>query len=491
MTKSMPRLLTGKKDKVSFFWNGRKVDGQIGDSVASALHAAGHKSLAHSRKFHEPRGLSGSYVAGHAAQVDGAPHVRLDKVAVSEGLKVQSQHVWPSARFDLLSFSRFVPRKWLRAGFENPKLIPDGTRIWNMWERMLWHVAGEVDISSNKRGTVVGGKKIKTDLLIVGGGPSGIDEARNFKGEVLLITRGEQLGGQVWSHAADGPDLPKNVTVLTEHEVFGIFEKGRVVLAAPNCGHKPAIAIEACEIRLAIGKKSLPPLVPGAALPGVMDAHAAHHLAARKGVAPGRNIVVVGTDAGHAVAEGLKALGCNVVAFVDVNHLQRIRGSKKVNAVITKNGAIKADCVVHAGPWVTEPSLGFQAGADGYLRLLGGQMPDHISVVGSAGQPDETYSTCANIHRDTLICPCMDVTAAEIFDLIRDGVTHPEEIKRRTGCGMGPCQGFPCWHGLAGMVTEIAGAAADDLRLPTFRPPRAALTLGQAAGLADVTEVEP
>jgi len=81
----------------------------------------------------------------------------------------------------------------------------------------------------------------------------------------------------------------------------------------------------------------------------------------------------------------------------------------------------------------------------------------------------------------------MDVTAAEIADLVRSGITHVEELKRQSACGMGPCQGFPCWELMNAVRAGVGGPnlAADR---PSHRGPRRALTVAQAAGLSDVVE---
>jgi bacterioferritin-associated ferredoxin len=87
----------------------------------------------------------------------------------------------------------------------------------------------------------------------------------------------------------------------------------------------------------------------------------------------------------------------------------------------------------------------------------------------------------------------MDVGVGEIRDLVESGITHVEELKRLTGCGMGPCQGFPCWDLLAAALAEITGEAAISFGHPSFRPPRGALSIAQAAGLADLVtpQAEP
>ena len=89
----------------------------------------------------------------------------------------------------------------------------------------------------------------------------------------------------------------------------------------------------------------------------------------------------------------------------------------------------------------------------------------------------------AGLNRRALVCPCMDVTVAEVLDLVAQGIDHVEEIKRLTACGMGPCQGVPCWDQLAATLAATSGRPVASFGNPTYRPPRAGLTLAQAAGL--------
>jgi hypothetical protein len=84
----------------------------------------------------------------------------------------------------------------------------------------------------------------------------------------------------------------------------------------------------------------------------------------------------------------------------------------------------------------------------------------------------------------------MDVEVAEIRALVAKGETHVEVLKRLTGCGMGPCQGTPCWDYLAAALGALTGTPPERHGHPSYRPPRGGITLGQAAGLADLVEAE-
>ena len=90
------RLHHVSREPATISWNGTDVAGLKGDSIAATLYGNGIRAFTRSRKFHEPRGLSGSFVAGHLATVDGLPHCRLDRVVTTQGRRVDMENVWPS-----------------------------------------------------------------------------------------------------------------------------------------------------------------------------------------------------------------------------------------------------------------------------------------------------------------------------------------------------------------------------------------------------------
>jgi len=157
----MPRLPHAANDRITIRWEGRPIEARAGDSVAAALYAAGIRTLARSRKFHRPRGLSGSFVAGVLARVDGVPNVRLDDIPVRDGLDVRAQNVWPNQTADLLRLARLIPRRWLRAGFEHPSWLPSGTRAFDRWEGLLRFMAGGGDApDARAAGPVLAGERL-------------------------------------------------------------------------------------------------------------------------------------------------------------------------------------------------------------------------------------------------------------------------------------------------------------------------------------------
>ncbi|MDX9691405.1 MAG: (2Fe-2S)-binding protein [Acholeplasmataceae bacterium] len=88
-----PILTFPKKEEISFIFEGKKVIGYEGDTVASALHDLGILTLSYSIKKNRPRGF---YCAiGNCAScnmvVNGVPNVRTCITELKENMIVERQ----------------------------------------------------------------------------------------------------------------------------------------------------------------------------------------------------------------------------------------------------------------------------------------------------------------------------------------------------------------------------------------------------------------
>lgn len=490
MSSASLRLAHASSEVVEFFWNGRPVQGRQGESLATALLANGIRTLAWTRKTHRPMGYSGNYATGVLARVNGIPNVRLDLVPVSAGARVEMQNCWPSPAFDVLRLSRLIPASWIQGGFEHTNLVPSGTSLFQRWEAFLAFLAG-VAKPAERTGEVAvpQGRYLSADVLVIGGGPAGCaaaNEAAAAGRSVVLVTRGQSLARYAQAAGQAEPTLDERVQLVTGVEVFGAYREGELLLGAPHDPAQGALALEAEQVILASGRRACPPVVPGMWLPGVMDVRTALVMAHHQAVAPGAKVVVLGNGEQEAVAKRLRELGVNVVAARHMADMRRVVGHNQVSAVEFAE-RISCDAVVHAGAWLSEASLTFQSRAEGLLQLRE-QRPSRLQTVGSAAEADQLLPVAARSRHKSLLCPCFDVSCHEVEALIAQGITDLEVIKRLTSCGMGPCQGQPCWDSLRALVSARTGLALSALPRPTLRPPRRALSVAQAAGLADVVE---
>jgi len=162
---------------------------------------------------------------------------------------------------------------------------------------------------------------------------------------------------------------------------------------------------------------------------------------------------------------------------------------------------------------IFDPNLG------GHVPILNGASTSvpFVSAVGDcAGVSTETGSA---YHRDwmralldtggleALACACEDVTRREILGvrpprylggaekpdprslqaLSADGPLNPDQIKRLTRAGMGPCQGRRCREQVALLMSVATGTPIDAIPLATYRAPVRPLPL---ALLKDLDEPE-
>jgi thioredoxin reductase len=93
---------------------------------------------------------------------------------------------------------------------------------------------------------------------------------------------------------------------------------------------------------------------------------------------------------------------------------------------------------------------------------------------------------------DTLACQCEEVTRGELVGirpprylgppsasmrarslgtLRQDGPLHPDQVKRLTRAGMGPCQGRRCREQVALLLAEAGDVPVDAIPLASYRPP--------------------
>src|ERR1700759_212047 len=126
-----------RAQKLGFTFDGQRLEGYAGDTLASALLANGIRLVGRSFKYHRPRGI---YTAGPEepnALVElrsGArrePNTKATTVELYDGLEATSQNRWPSLKFDAGAVSQMAS-PLLVAGFYYK------TFMWpaSFWERL-------------------------------------------------------------------------------------------------------------------------------------------------------------------------------------------------------------------------------------------------------------------------------------------------------------------------------------------------------------------
>ena len=351
----MSRLPAGgliNRDKpLNFVFDGKKLRGYEGDTLASALLANGIRVVGRSFKYHRPRGILSAGNEEPNALVTlrkGAraePNTRATSVQLFEGLVAESQNRWPSLGFDLMALNNLVS-PLLTAGFYYKTFMWPASFWEKVYEPLIRRAAGLGRASTQSDPDTYDKAHAFCDILVIGSGPAGLSAAlaaSQANARVILVEDDWLLGGrlQCEKHEIDGAPagdwvrriegiltaMP-SVSIFTRTTVFGAYDGGtfsaveRVSdhLAEPKSG-KPRQRlwkIRTKRVILATGAIERPLLFGGNDLPGVMMASAVRAYATRFAALPGKAIVVyTTTDSGWAAAKDLTDCGANVTAVID------------------------------------------------------------------------------------------------------------------------------------------------------------------------------
>ncbi len=461
--------------RVRFTFDGARYEGFDGEPLAVAMLAADRRILSRSFRFHRPRGLmcDTGQCGWCECEVDGRPSVRSCQVPVRDGLVARSEHAWPSVERDLFGWldlgSRLIPPTFYHHRFLRPRLLR---------KRYLDVIRGfggrgrlPIGGSSEARSRVARG--LEVDVLVVGGGPSGVAAAERAAAAGSRVALAETIAGRAASSAA-------GIQILDGATVVGWYDG--IVTAIDD---ETLWAIHAGSIIAATGSYERVPSVRGADRPGVMGARLVHRLVTQDRVLPGLRPLLVGdADELAGVAAALVDAGAPPVRQVSTTALRRVLGRRRVNgAVVDVDGRPRresVDIVVFADR-TPNLDLVLAAGAaverrDGVLVPVvdeaGRTTVPSLAVVGSAAGRSSAVSQPTG---RALVCFCEDVHAGEIRAQIAAGYGDPELLKRRTGALTGPCQGKYCLQAFAGVAI---GAGAERAGLPTARPPLRPVRLG-------------
>ena len=337
--------------QLEFRFDGKRIAAHPGDTIASALTAAGEVVVSRSFKYHRPRGLL--CCSGHCpnclVQIGDEPNVRSCQRQVEHGLEVSSQNAWPSRKRDLLSLSqkisRFMPVGFYYKTFFRPQWL------WPLFERFLRNVAGLGKVDEDSQPSPADKQYLHGDVVVVGGGPAGIAAAQAATEtgcRVILFDENQSLGGHVRYRrggVASHEDLCARVETLLADDrvdlhldtaVVGLYEDNWLSAVHGNRLFK----VRAGAIVVATGAHEVPLVFDNNDLPGVMLGSGIQRLLHLYGVTPGkRAVVVTANDDGWQVAADLMAAGVEVAAVADE------RASDSASAVADELAAQGVECL--------------------------------------------------------------------------------------------------------------------------------------------------
>ena len=337
--------LIARERPLSFRFDGARLTGFSGDTLASALLAKGVRVVGRSFKLHRPRGVVAAGAEEPNALVElrsGArrePNRPATTIELYAGLEAASQNRWPSVRFDLLRvndlFAPFLPAGFYYKTFKWPA---------SFWERVyepairraagLGRGAAEADPD---RYDIV---QAHCDVLVVGSGAAGLAAACAVAkaGARVILAEGDfafgggtllEPGWAGWrAEALDDLRASRDVTLLDRTQVVGAYD-GAVFAAVERVAdhHPQPVAdqvrerlwvIRAGRAILATGAVERLVAFPGNDRPGVMLAGAVRAYLGRFAVAAGRRAVLFcANDEAYETAFDLAAAGIPIVGIVD------------------------------------------------------------------------------------------------------------------------------------------------------------------------------
>ncbi|MEM9145273.1 MAG: 2Fe-2S iron-sulfur cluster-binding protein [Pseudomonadota bacterium] len=410
------RLASGgvidRDQRVSFWWDGRRMQGCAGDTLASALLANGERVVARGFKYHRPRGvMAAGPEEGGALVTTGrgahrVPNVKAPEVELYPGLEAFGQNAWPSVRYDLGQVNDLLGR-FFAAGFYYKTffgMLGKGTWEWMQFEKVIRRAAGMGSASGEADPDAYEIVHDHCDLLVIGSGPAGLAAAEQAVSAGLDVMIAEQdfaLGGtaigsreevegapiSAWLEAHGRPLAKARVLLRTtaiglyDANVVGLYEKvtdhtGRPDPALPR-GRLRIVRPGA--VLLATGAIERPFAFGNNDRPGVMLAGALATYAERFGVAVGQSAAIATTnDSGYGVARALAAAGLRATVLDAREAPGAVAEAAEAAGVEVMAGAVPVD--VKGGPSMR--ALEWARLHEGETRVAGTLYRDCLGVSG-------------------------------------------------------------------------------------------------------------
>ena len=333
--------------RVAFSFDGRQLTGFAGDTLASAVSAAGQRVFGRSFKYHRPRGVIGlgseemNALVGVGLGARHEPNLRATQVEIFNGMAAVSQNRWPSLTFDIgavnNTFSRFIPGGFYYKTFMWP------ASFWkHVYEPFIRRAAGLGKAPEGRDPDSYEQIHVHCDVLVIGAGVAGLaaaEAAAKAGARVIIADENPVFGGlaDISGGAIDGLAQAdwalakartlasaENVHVLNRTTVVGHWHHNFLMLFERVADHDPARLrtgaprhrlwkVRAHQVILATGAIERPIAFANNDRPGIMLASAARGMVERYGVAPGASgVLFTNNDDAYQTALVLKAAGVAV-----------------------------------------------------------------------------------------------------------------------------------------------------------------------------------
>lgn len=394
-----------------FKLDGRAIEAEPADTVASALLRSGVTTFTRSIKYHRPRGpfcLAGS--CGQCLiRVDGAPSVMACRAAVHDGMQCERQNApLGSADTDLLRAVDFV----FPGGLDHHHIASFSKLAGQVALQVARTLAGLGHLPDRAQ-PAVPAKVREARVAVIGGGPAGLAAALAAAelrrdpvagaGEVgpgsgvVLLERDGVVGGaallgleEAGASRQQIRDLERDATAAgaelwLRSEVVGLYPPeegqgdGRALLAVRGPEGLTALRVE--RVVIAAGGLSQPAVFAGVDRPGVYAARGLLGLALRQGVLVGREALAVLGEGRELelCAKALQAAGYQLAVVADVSTALRARGNPVREIQLSADGGavrkVRCDAIAIALPPAPLHELGTGVGARAQFDSAAGGFP--------------------------------------------------------------------------------------------------------------------
>jgi methylglutamate dehydrogenase subunit C len=445
-------------ERVSFTFDGRRFDGQQGDTASSALLAQGIRLMGRSVKARRLRGvMTAGTEEPNALMTVGTrpaviPNVPATGLILKDGLTLRSQNRWPSLRFDVASLLQ-AGGGLFGAGFYYKTFMWPS---WRTYESIIRALAGLGAAPGASNLPPVSVEHLSCDVLVAGGGPGGLMVARTAAragARVVLCEREPVFGGELefetgtieglpalaWVSATVAELVSRGARLLPDTAVVG-GNGGQVIAHAEPGGLPGENAIYRIRPRflvIATGAVERPYAFIDNDRPGVMLLGAAERYLLRYGVRVGADVVICANhNRAYLSAQRLQAGGVRVRAVIDPRPEQDVlqdsmvaqarshlltggvrclmghvvvaaEGSPTVTgARISRCGSpdtaevIACDAILVSGGWTPSSHASLQEGGalryvEEIVAFVADQQPDLRMPVGAANGSLELSAVCA------------------------------------------------------------------------------------------------
>ena len=385
-----------------FSFNGKKMRGFAGDTLASGLLANDQMLVGRSFKYHRPRGIVASGAEEPNALVNmgrGArfePNQRTTTTELFDGLECTSQNHWPSLEFDVGVVNNYVARM-LPGGFYYKTFMFPRFAWKHIFEPIVRQSAGLGQVPKDRDADRYEYAYAFCDVLILGGGIAGLQAALvagKAGARVMLLEQTAHWGGRapvdgaviegksadLWiNNAVETLEKMENVTLRLRCMGAGVYDHGYVLADEKVADHTPGDGrprhrlwrIRTSKIITAGGAIERPLSFAGNDIPGVMLAAAVRDYVVNFAVAAGdRTVVVTNNDDAYRTAIALKEAGLEVPVILDARAMVTGDLPARARALGIRVEAGKAIAAVKGGKRVTGVTICAQAGQGAVLEEI-------------------------------------------------------------------------------------------------------------------------